>query len=187
MRYTVLLLFCAWVATLSAQAQAQNDMLSTDSTWTKEVFYFPLSFAPDIPLEGAEEARFPKHWADTNSVENWSYVFVWNVQSDSALTERELEDNLQKYFNGLMAWEHTNALLVKTDDSAGVSKYTGKVRTLDAFFTKRKMTLRVRVETRYCRQQKRFVAFFRFSPLGFEHEVWHQLMAATLQLPECVP
>lgn len=184
---TLLLLTLVWAATLSAQAQAQTDMLSTDSTWTKEVFQFPLSFAPDISFEGTEEARFPKHWADTNSVENWSYVFVWNVQSDSVLTGNVLADNLEKYFNGLMSWEQTNALLVKTDDSAGVSKYTGKVNTLDAFFTQRKMMLLVRVETHYCSQQKRSIAFFRLSPQGFEHEVWHKLMAATLRLPQCVP
>lgn len=186
-KYGILFFLMACTAILLAQEQVQMDLLVTDSTWKKEVFPFPLNFAPDIPFEGIEEARFPKRWADTTHAECWSYVFVWDIKRLSAITERELEDNLQLYFDGLMGWQHTNALLLKTDDVTDFRKYRGKVKTFDAFFSKKTMTLNVLVEVRYCGQRKKSVVLFRFSPRGFEHEIWHKLNAVTLRSPECEP
>lgn len=186
-KYGILFFLMACTAILSAQEPAPIDLLTTDSTWKKEVFPFPLSFAPNIPFEGMEEARFPKQWADTTSADCWSYVFAWDIKRHSAITERELEDNLQLYFDGLMGWQHTNAVLLKTDDAADFSKYRGKIKTFDAFFSKKTMTLNVSVEVRYCSQRKKSVVFFRFSPQVFEHEIWQKLNAVTLRSPECEP
>ncbi len=181
----VLFSLLAFVAKLLAQAQP--DILATDSTWKKEVFSFPLSFAPAIPFEGIEEAHFPKRWADSTHAEYWSYVFVWDIKRLSAITERELQDHLQLYFDGLMGCQNTNVLLLKTDSTLGVSKYHGKVKTFDAFFQKKMMTLHVTIEVSYCSQQKRSLALFRFSPQFSEHEIWSQLNAVTLLNPNCNP
>lgn len=181
------ILFFLIAFTSNLFAQAQLDLLATDSTWKKEVFQFPLSFAPGIPFEGIEEARFPKQWADTTSADCWSYVFAWDIKQQSALTERELEDNLQLYFDGLMGWQHTNAVLLKTDDVADLPKYRGKIKTFDAFFSKKTMTLNALVEVRYCSRRKKSVVVFRFSPQIFEHEIWQKLNAVTLRSPECEP
>ncbi len=186
-KYGSLFFLIAYTAILLAQEPVQIDLLVTDSTWKKEVFQFPLSFAPDIPFEGMEEARFPKRWADTTSTDCWSYVFAWDIKRLSAITERELEDNLQLYFDGLMGWQYTNALLLKTEDVAGFPKYRGKIKTFDAFFSKKTMTLNVLIEVRHCSQRKKSVVLFRFSPQVFEHEIWHKLNGVTLRLPECEP
>lgn len=166
-------------------AQAELDLLATDSTWKKEEFLFPLSFAPEIPFEGIEEARFPKKWADTTNAECWSYVFAWDIKRPSVLTERELEDNLQLYFDGLMGWQHTNALLLKTLDLGETSNYSGKIKTFDAFFSKRTMTLNVSISVRHCNLRERSVVVFRLSPQIFEHEIWQKLNAVTLRAPDC--
>lgn len=34
-------------------------LLQTDDTWAKEIFIFPLRFAPEMPFLGKEEAHFP--------------------------------------------------------------------------------------------------------------------------------
>lgn len=44
----------------SAQSDSTTNLIQTDSSWGKEIFHFPLSFAPSIHYQGIEEARFPK-------------------------------------------------------------------------------------------------------------------------------
>lgn len=184
-KYGFLIFLIGFSANLFGQTPI--DLLATDSTWKKEVFKFPLGFAPEIPFEGVEDAGFPKRWADTTSAECWSYVFAWDIKRLSAISERELEDNLQLYFNGLMGWEHTNALILKTDKVAGFSNYIGKIKTFDAFFSKKPMVLNVSIAVRYCSLREQSTVFFRFSPQGFEYEIWHKLNAVTLLSTDCEP
>ena len=136
-KYSLFFLLMTLAVSALAQEKERSDLLITDSTWTKEVFPFPLSFAPEIPFEGFEEARFPKRWSDSTSAEHWSYVFAWDIKRQSEWTARELEDHLQSYFNGLMQWQHTNALLINTGNKNGIARYTGKIKTFDAFFSKK--------------------------------------------------
>lgn len=178
-------LFFLMAFSINLFAQAQQELLIADSTWKKEVFPFPLVFAPDIPLEGLEEARFPKQWADTTSAECWSYVFAWDIKRPSAITQRELEDNLKLYFDGLMGWQHTNVRLLKIDEGSIFAKFTGEIKTFDAFFSKKEMTLNVTVSCQYCSQQKKSVLVFRFSPENFENEIWHKLNTVSLFSPDC--
>lgn len=166
-------------------AQEQHDLLATDSTWNKEVFQFPLNFAPEIPFEGMEEARFPKRWADTTSAECWSYVFVWDIKRTSAITKRELEDNLARYYNGLMKWQHSTVRMTPAKKAGNVSRFTGEIRTLDAFFSKKEMTLFVTVSSQYCSRQKKAQLVFRLSPRAFEHEIWQKLNGVNLLSPDC--
>jgi hypothetical protein len=180
--YIVLLLIAH-----SAISFAQADLIITDSTWNKEVFPFPLNFAADIPFIGIEEAYFPKHWVDTNSIENWSYVFVWDIQFDTKLTAQLLEDNLQLYFNGLMGYENTIAVFMEQEDKGDSATFKGKIKTIDAFFTKKPMTLHVLVERHYCPVRQKTLIMFRFSPKGFEHEIWQKLNAVALRKPVCGP
>jgi hypothetical protein len=86
-----------------------------------------------------------------------------------------------------MGWQHTNALLLKTGETGGLSTFTGKIKTFDAFFSKKPMTLHVTVEVQYCNLEKKSIAIFRFSPQILEHEIWHKLNAVTLLNPTCNP
>jgi hypothetical protein len=170
---------------LMGQGQADINLLKTDSTWVKEVFYFPLNFANEIKFEGVEEARFPQKWADTSSTDFWSYVFVWEIKTSSRLMEKDLEDNLQIYFNGLLNWQHTNAVFLQKEAAENHSIYLGKIKTFDAFFTKKPITLQVIAEIHFCAQQKKSLIFFRFSPKPYEHEIWHKLNGVQIETPDC--
>lgn len=59
-----------------SQEKKDLDILTTDSSWSKEVFHFPLGFAKEIHYEGTEDARFPRGWSKQNHPNFWSYVFA---------------------------------------------------------------------------------------------------------------
>ncbi len=169
-------------------------LLKTDKSWGKEIFIFPLNFAKDLPYEGIEEAHFPRGWRDPESPEFWSYVFAWNVNLTTELTEAELESNLQIYFDGLTNVVNKNKDLVppkaiadmhKKEATIEVSKFTGTIKTFDAFVTQKAMTLQVLVEKKYCEQKKKSIIFCRFSPKAFDHEIWHTLEEIKLRDNSC--
>ncbi len=183
---TIVIILLLHSILIFGQEQEHVDLLETDSTWGKEIFKFPLSFAKEIPYEGIEEARFPKNWAKRDSSDFWSYAFVWSININAAeLTEKELETDLQTYFDGLMRIKEkrdnevfiqsTVALFLEKNDAKESSQYIGKVRTHDAFFDKKPMTLNVLVEKHYCEQQKKTIVLFRFSPKEFGHDIWLKL------------
>ena len=171
---TIILVFSCSILLLG-QEKEHLFFLETDSTWRKEMFLFPISFASDINYKGVEDARFPVGWEKEDSPNFWSYAFAWNLENSGEITENDLEVNLQKYFNGLMRWEKTSVQILKKEESNNTAKYTGKVNTLDAFFTKEPMTLNVKVEKIYCEEKKKSILLFRFSPKEFGEEVWQKL------------
>ncbi len=160
---------------LFSQEREYLYFLETDSTWQKELFIFPIGFARDIDYKGLEDARFPKGWREQDSPNFWSYTFVWNIEHNEAITEKELETDLQKYFNGLMRWKKTSVEITKEKTVNDIIKYTGAVKTLDNFFTKKPMTLNVKIEKKHCEAQKRSIISFQFSPQQFGHDVWKKL------------
>ena len=159
--------------------------LETDSTWKKEIFIFPLRFAQEISYNGIEDARFPEGWREKESPYFWSYAFAWNISLTEELTEKELEDNLKIYFDGLMSRQNSTAQLLKKDDENDTSIYIGKVETFDAFFTKEPMILNVKAESFYCEKNKKTIILFRFSPQEFESVVWNKLEEARVSANIC--
>ena len=170
--------------------------LEADPTWDKELFQIPIHFAPDIPLRGVEDARFPIGWAKKDSSTFWSYAFAWNVDVKEPLSAAELEANLILYFDGLMNMEKrskeynvdmTTASIVKTELDNGKLNYTGKVNTFDGFFEKVPLSFNVKAEQYYCDQLGRVIVLFRFSKQPFESEVWKLLH--TVKMPDdiCEP
>ncbi len=175
-----------WPLLVSGQSQEAANLLRTDSTWKREHFSFPLSFAAQIPLVGHEEACFPPGWADASSPEFWSYVFVWSVNTAVPLTEKELENYLKIYFDGLMDYPQTKVgLRLQKGSSVELTRYAGKVKTTDAFFAKKSMTLHVQIENQYCKQAKKSYICFRFSPKALGRPIWQVLDAAKLLEEVC--
>lgn len=163
-----------------AQERENFNLLKTDSAWNQEVFQFPISFAPEINFEGFEDARFPKSWGKKDSDEYWSYAFVWSINGAIEITSNSLENYLETYFNGLMNYEHSSVLFIKTDASAKDKKYIGKLKTFDALKAKAMMTLNVTSEYFYCSQSVKTYILFKFSPKYFEHSIWETLDQITL-------
>jgi len=158
--------------------------LETEENWRREIFHFPLHFASDINHTGLEDARFPKGWAVKENEAFWSYVFAWKIQKDYYLDKNELEDNLEKYFDGLMRIENkiedsgvnkTSVSFQKMKSASENSNFTGKVETYDAFFNHKMMTLNVTVEQKLVKENNELIIIYRFSPKSFESNIWNKL------------
>ncbi|WP_323756735.1 hypothetical protein [Roseivirga sp.] len=160
-------------------------LLEADSTWGKELFQFPISFAQEINFQGAEVALFPKGWSNEESPEFWSYAFVWEIDVDKLVTKSVLESSLQLYFDGLLGidtWkknnagiQNTKALLVEKEASKSTSRFTGQLDIFESRYTQKPMTLQVTIVQRYCEQTKEAVILFKFSPKDFDHNTWVKL------------
>ncbi|MFK7775434.1 MAG: serine hydrolase [Saprospiraceae bacterium] len=169
----ILLFFCSTF--LIGQVQEHLFFLETDSTWRKELFIFPINFASDIDYKGEEDARFPEGWEDQKSPEFWSYVFAWNIEHDGDIPVTKLEDDLQKYFSGLMRGKETSVQISKKATTNNRTQYTGAIKTIDNFFTKKPMTLNVMIDQIYCKEKKKSIIIFKFSPKELGHQVWKKL------------
>ncbi|MDX2361777.1 MAG: hypothetical protein QNK23_13290 [Crocinitomicaceae bacterium] len=160
-------------------------LLEKPATWGTELFFFPLNFAPKIEYGGYEIAAFPKDWAKVDSNMFWTYTFVWNINLNDALTESELENHLQNYFDGLSSDVNkhqdlippsASALILEIPSTEGLASYKGKVLIYDSFVTEDQIVLHTRIDHYYCEEQKKSIVHFRFSPKPFEDDVWLELM-----------
>ncbi len=84
-----IVLLLSYSVLLLGQEKEHLYFLETDSTWRKEMFLFPISFAPDIHYQGVEDARFPVGWEKQDSPNFWSYAFAWNIEQSGKITEAE--------------------------------------------------------------------------------------------------
>lgn len=167
-----------------AQKLAER-LLEADSTWGKELFQFPISFAPEINFQGVEVALFPKGWSNEQSPEFWSYAFAWEVDANQQVTKPVLEGSLQLYFDGLLGietWkkgdasiESTKVLLDQKEANKSTSRFTGHLDIFESRYTQKPMTLQVTIEQRYCEQTKKVIILFKFSPKDFDHNTWEKL------------
>lgn len=173
----------------------ETDLIASDSTWTKEHFTFPLSFAQKINFQGVEEAVFPAGWGNTESSEFWSYAFAWKIDADNPLTESEIETNLQYYFDGLLGLEldrqeplevqNSTALFIRTNYKHNTATYSGKIRTFDTRLSQRPLTLHVLADQYYCKSERKNFILFRFSPASHDLYIWSTLKALTLHERKC--
>ena len=177
-----------------AQETKHDNLLNADNSWSKEIFTFPIGFAQEIPLEGYEEAIFPKGWSKIESDEFWSYIFAWNVKVSNPLTTTKFEDYLELYFDGLMNI-HTikkgdsivpaNALFETSAITGSSIEYTGKIRLYEGRYTNKMMYLYVLASQHFCEKQQKSVVVFRFSPKQFEHTIWETLSSVKLRDNYC--
>ena len=165
--------------------KATIDLLVTDSIWKKEIFTFPIRFAKEIDYKGIEEAHFPKGWSSKESPNFWSYVFVWDVEGNKVNSVKEIEADLKTYFDGLMGLPNTITQFAKNESTTNKISYVGKVSFFDNLRTKEDISLNVRVQKQNCKENNKSIIVFRFSPKGFNHEVWNTIEKVTLSPNAC--
>lgn len=193
----ILLILGLIISSLSCFSQNQEEvnLIAIDSTWGKEIFTFPIRFARNINYEGVEEARFPpKGWRDENHQNFWSYAFAWDINLNRKITEKDIESDLEKYFDGLagigvvkgLENYKASAVFVTIKDDETSSVFKGKIKTYDGFATKKAISLYVLVESYYCKKEKKSIILFRFSPQNFKHDVWKTLKTVKLTVNNCV-
>lgn len=170
-------------------------LLETDSTWGKELFQFPISFAPRIDFQGVELALFPKGWSNKESPNFWSYAFAWEVEADQPITKTALESSLQLYFDGLLGIDilrkndaniqKTKALFIEKEVTKNGSLFTSKIEVFESRVTNKPMTLNATIEQHYCKSSQKAVILFKFSPKDFEHKTWEKLSEVSLSKDLC--
>jgi len=181
---------------LTAQHNEEYLLLEADSLWSKETFDIPTRFAPEMTLEGFEDARFPPEWGKPDSDAFWSYVFAWSISEENQIPIKDLEHNLTSYFDGLMNIPKdtiialklpTTTLLVEKSRTKDKIVYYGKIRTFDNFSAQKMMTLYLLAEQYLCASTKRNIIVFRFSPKAFDHSIWQKLNTISLLKGVCAP
>lgn len=175
----------------SGVACAQNipALVNADSSWGREHFYFPLSFAPEIDYQGVEEAVFPKGWANKDSSSFWSYAFAWRIETQSPLTEVDIQESLKYYFDGLMSdrlgvskdsLQNTVAFFLQDYRHEAYHYFLGRLQIFDAFTLQKSLILNASIEQFFCSQKRESILLFRFSPKTFEHNIWKKLSGLTI-------
>jgi len=167
-----------------------SDVLETDDTWQKELFTFPLHFARDIDFTGIEDARFPHGWRDVESPNFWSYAFAWNINLNTELTSKKLEDYVQKYYDGLLNGVNKNKdfVLPKTNASFQKNKedvFFGNATIFDTFATNQALELNFTVSQKLCNDKNKSIVVFRISPKAFGTQIWQQLNLIKLREGVC--
>jgi hypothetical protein len=165
------------------------ELLVTD--WGKEIFHFPISFAPKIPYTGVEEVVFPKNWIKKDSADFWSYVFVWAIENETEVNAMDLNLNLTRYFNGLNddvpedQMVQTSVDLKRNSNPNDSAEFIGTVNLFDHFATNAEIQLNARIYSNYCETNGKLILLFRFSPQAFEHPVWDLLRTVKVRSSVC--
>ena len=165
-------------------AQKPETVLAAPDDWPAEIIEFPMGFAQEIDLKGFEDLRFVPGWRDSTSQNYFSYMFVWYVEQDSALTESRLTKYFNSYYDGLMNVDHHNkmdslkanqldktiCLFVKTDEG-----FTGKMRVYERFVSNDYLLLNIKVTQADCKKSDKQIIRCEISPQSFKHEVWKKM------------
>ena len=185
-----ILFVCFLVSSIFGFSQEASlpEVLTADSSWTKEVIKFPLGFAPDIDFEGYEDIRFSKGWRKQDQEDFWTYAFTWKVNLTKELTIASLEQSFQLYYDGIMKAVNKDkdftvpesTILFIKDESAKAPTYIGKLNVYDSFASKKMIKLNVHLEYRLCPTTQELIPLFRISPQPFDHAIWKELHNVTL-------
>lgn len=187
-----LLMLCS-TCSLIGQEKEDINLLITDDSWRKESFRFPIPFAKSIDFDGVADVRFTKGWEDKNSPNFWSYAFGWKIVLEEKLSDTEIENYMQLYFDGLMKVVNkdkskdipsTIALFTSTTSGETIN-YKGKIRIYDAFFTQKIITLNVQGHYSYCNLQNKSIYLFKLSPQELGSPVWKHINKTTLRSDIC--
>lgn len=177
-----------------AQEKEEVNLLISDASWGKEIIQMPIHFAPEIPYAGIEELRFSPDWSKQDKDGYWTYTFVWDVDLDKKLTATDIETDLQYYFDGLMAGVNkdkgkilpkTIAFVLQKENTSNTNEFVGKLQIYNSFHTRDIMILYCTVKQYYCKEKKKSIVLFRFSPKPFEHAIWNELNNIKLKKKPC--
>ncbi|RZN83534.1 MAG: tetratricopeptide repeat protein [Winogradskyella sp.] len=156
-----------------------NELIDTPKGWRKEIIYFPLPFAKSLPYKGVEEIKFAKAWSDTTSEDFWTYTFVWHIENNQSFDEIKLQNDLEKYFNGIMYINEKDVSKSGNSLALIVSKrkdnYIGKIKVYDAFFSKENIVLNVTIDIKQDANDETKYVLFKFSKKDFGHAIWEEL------------
>lgn len=182
MKKVILLLLIIIYSISTFGQKSEFNLIALDSTWGQEVIRFP---ARHMDYIGVGEIRFPpkRSWIKPEHSFFWSYTYVWNINVNREIPEKELEIALVKYFNSLNKVDmnaatdnrYASAKMTKTKKEKLITYFKGYVKTFDRFATNKRIKLNVLIESSYCKKKQRTFILFKFSPKDFNHTTWKTL------------
>ncbi|WP_025740409.1 hypothetical protein [Aquimarina pacifica] len=172
--------------------KTSKNILLSPKEWNSKVIEFPLEFAPSIQYSGREFTSFLPNYDKQGTPSYFSYVFLWEINQNPALSTKKIELELETYFDGLLenALEKGNSLPSKITKSKAFfekindSKYVGKVLTFDAIHAKKPLSLNIILDYSFCSKQNNHLLFFKVSPQDLEHQIWKKLKKVSID-SEC--
>jgi hypothetical protein len=81
--------------------QGRPALMPDTPDWRSERLEFPLSFAPQIPLQGYEELRFAPGMFDADAADYFTYVLGLRLDGDIEVERVFLTGFLEEYYRGL--------------------------------------------------------------------------------------
>ena len=159
-----------------------KNKLSAPDGWRSEILQLPLDFAPSLAYTGVEYVQFAPGWGTKGAKDYFSYVFLWEIDQDPALSAKKIEKELEIYYDGLMnivAKSDVNENQIPKSkaffEKISTTTFVGKVLTYDAFITKQPVELFIIVNHTPCQKENKHLVRFDISPQPTNHPVWKKL------------
>lgn len=175
-----------------AQIKEEVGIVHVDSTWGKEIIKFPIEWAPKLALKGFEELRFAPNWKNKEHEDFWTLVMSWNVKTNNKLSLKELQLNLEYYFDGLMKPNHWAEIFPEPkvefyalNQSENETAFEGQLVFFDGFYTGELLTTYIIGSQLFYEKTKKSIIMFKISSQPFHNPIWNRLNAITLKSNIC--
>jgi hypothetical protein len=177
----------AFSTVLPAFAQPRRDMTPTilkgPAEWRFEKMPTPPQFAPDIKLQGFEEARFAPGMFDNASPNYLTYALIISADGAPDIDNAAIKDFLEKYYRGLSVGlgrrkgQSPDPAQMVAEVSAATEKNrrNATVVFFDSFTDGRKVTLNVEARIVPQSAAKKTGLVLLISPQPKSHAVWQTL------------
>ena len=189
------LCFTALVASGLLQSEPKTSIdFPVPKGWKQERLPLPAPFAPDMKLKGLEDLRFAPGMFQPESDSFFSYVFVFQVQQQPKVTQQVLERELLAYYRGLAVAVlksrnqkvDTDRFAVKLDAAKPKEtkpvhghqpqSYSGTIKWVEPFATRKQQTLRLDIQTWTCGESKSAFVCVCASPKELSAPIWKQML-----------
>ncbi len=178
---------------VNAQEKDQFSIIKADTTWGKEIIKFPIDWAPKIVYKGFEELRFAPEWSNNDHEEFWTLVMSWSVETTKEIPLKELEFNLNHYFDMLMKPNHwaeefpePELLLSNLEMTQNGTQFKGKMTFFDGFHTGEIITTYILGSQTLCETTGKSFVIFKFSTKDFTQPIWGTLDQINLKEASCI-
>lgn len=183
----IIFFLCCLLKTAAQEIKPQ--FLKEPANWEFERFTLPPGFAANFGYNGVEELRFAPGMFKKDSADYFTYAFVAQLDSVTAVSQSKLQDYLYRYFKGLCSSTATNRKLVidTTKITASVKKKKGNtnggviynctLHVFGVFADGAPVQLNAEVKVIKDRKAGKTYLVFIASPLEKTNAVWKELYA----------
>ncbi len=179
------------VGLLKAEDRADGLQLKAPTGWKGETISLPPSFAPDMKLKGTEVIRFAPGMFDAKADSFFSYVFVFQVESEQKLTQKMLRQEMLVYYRGLAVAVLKNqkvnfdpkSFTLKLEEAKATAaarptdakSYKGELKWLEPFVTRKPQTLHLELTVWQDAKSKHNYVFVCASPKKTTEAIWKEM------------